>query len=397
MPSLKLSNGNFKWIAEEIGCEPEMVMAVTAVECKREPFDSDGFPAILFERHIFYRKAPAHKRDEWARQYPRICNRYPTPPGGYGSYSAQRGFFSQAFALDRDAAMKACSWGPFQEMGMNYADYGFDTVGEFVDTMKDGLGGACEIFIKSIKHRGIDDDMREHRYSIIARLYNGANYKKFHYDDKIEDEYRQAKRRQIPWDDIVATEPSRKGNPAPIDTFVEEVDSDPVEPSPAPGDEDPGVLPVPPDHSTQVAENITNVNQGSSTVPENFVPKAVNVDAPPPSGILTKAKLWLAGLGIGIPSTAGIFEAIKGASADGTIDIKEIFLVGKEVFALMLPYAAGAGALFLIFWGLKELLKQASFMLTQYTMARRDMHNVFVRPVESKQPAPQLSITEVLK
>lgn len=244
---LGLTNANFKWIAQQLNCSPEMVISVSKVECKREPFDADGFPAILFERHIFYRKAPVSKRAEWAKAYPQICNPKTTPKGGYGSYAAQRVKFSQAFALDRDAAMKACSWGPFQELGANYADYGFETVGEFVDTMKDGLGGAVDIFIKSIKHRGLDDDMRDLRFSVIARLYNGAGYRKFKYDELLEAAYLEAKRQRIAWNRLTAKAPSRKGGTPDIEAFITPSASDVIS---EPGDAGPVDSGTPDPHST---------------------------------------------------------------------------------------------------------------------------------------------------
>ena len=147
---LGLTNENFKWIAQQIdkNCEPEMVMAFSRVECKREPFDADGFPAILYERHVAYRNIePKSRAVSLAKQFPLLIARSGYGKGGYGSYAQQRIKFSQAFKIDQNMAMEACSWGPFQELGENWEQYGFNNVGEFVDTMKNGLYGACDIFI----------------------------------------------------------------------------------------------------------------------------------------------------------------------------------------------------------------------------------------------------------
>ncbi len=163
-----------------------------------------------------------------------------------------------------------------------------------------------------------------------------------------------------------------------VNGLVDNIGSDPANVGPDAGN--PEELPVaPPDQPAQIAENITNVKTGDQNVPDNFVPEDKVVEAPPPSGILGKAKLWLATLGIGIPGIGGILEAGKTAYADGRININDVFQVGKEIFSVILPYAAGIAVLFLIFWGLKELLKQVSFMITQYTLARGDMHNVTVK------------------
>lgn len=207
---LGLTVQNFKWVAAQLSpsVDPEMVMAVSQVECKREPFYPDGFPAILFERHVFWRNAPKDKREEWHKAYPHICSKTATPKGGYGSYAAQRTKFNTAFNLDKDAAMKACSWGAFQELGENYKDYGFKSVGKFVDQMKNGLFGQADIFIKSIKKRRLVQAFVDKNYAVIAKSYNGVGYRKFKYDEQIRDAYFSFKQHQIEWDSILASAPS---------------------------------------------------------------------------------------------------------------------------------------------------------------------------------------------
>lgn len=233
MPKLNLSRGNFKWIAKQLhpDLEPEMIMAFSKVECKREPFDSDGFPAILYERHVFYRNVVDHhgrrQAKEWAEKYPTICASKGYGRGGYGSYAGQRKKFSKAFALCNDCAMEACSWGPFQELGENWEDYGFQNVGKFVDTMKDGLYGACIVFIRSIKARGLVVPMLNHRYATIAEKYNGKGYKQFAYDKQIQEAFEKAKNEGISWSKVKMEEPPRANRPVEITKIVES-DSDDV-------------------------------------------------------------------------------------------------------------------------------------------------------------------------
>lgn len=226
---LALTNENYKWIADELGCEPEMVIAVSKVECKREPFDEDGFPAILFEKHVFYRNLEPHSLAiQYTRDYPSICGRTGYGKGRYGTYDEQRVRFSKAFALNKQAAMEGCSWGPFQELGENWEELGFKDVGEFVDTMKNGLFGACIIFIKSIKMRGLINAFKTRKYALIARKYNGSGYAKFNYDGQIEDQYLIAKKKDIDWSKIRARPAATKAKPRWIGDFaIKEVDLTP--------------------------------------------------------------------------------------------------------------------------------------------------------------------------
>lgn len=195
----EVSLEQFKRLATELRCEPEALMAVSQVEAPRGGFYEDGFPTILFERHKFYKNARRDKRDEWQRLYPAICNHSATPRGGYGSVAGQRVKFSQAFALDPDAAMMACSWGAFQELGENYDDYGFANVGEFVDMMKSGIDGQLDIFVRSIKKRGLVDELQRKNWAGFARNYNGAGYRRFQYDEQMANAYRVFKGKRINW------------------------------------------------------------------------------------------------------------------------------------------------------------------------------------------------------
>ncbi len=127
---------------------------------------------------------------------------------------------------------------------------------------------------------------------------------------------------------------------------------------------------------TQQAENITNVNTGS-TVPPDFKPEEKTVEAPPPSGMLKRAWFWILGLGV-LPTTGtGAIETFRSISS-GDANWSNVFAAMKEVLIFILPYIFWVALAFLAFWGIKEVLKQLSFMLTQYTLARGDMNNVRV-------------------
>lgn len=190
-------------LARSLEVEPEALIAVANVESKGSGFDDEGFPTILFERHKFYKHANRSKRAEWYRTRPEICNPKVTPRGGYGSKADQRRKLSAAFRLDPDAAMMACSWGAFQELGENYDDYDFASVGAFVDRMKSGIDGQLDIFSRSIRRRGLIDELQRHDWAGFARNYNGPKFRVFAYDAKIEREYRSWKARHTDWPSIL--------------------------------------------------------------------------------------------------------------------------------------------------------------------------------------------------
>lgn len=135
-----------------------------------------------------------------------------------------------------------------------------------------------------------------------------------------------------------------------------------------------------PSEPTQKAEQITNINNSQGDAPKDFVPEEKTLEAPPPSNMLSRGWKWVVGFGL-IPTTgAGIIEAAKNAFADGTLNMRDVLEVAKQMLIFMMPYLFYIGIGFVVFWGIKELLKQISFIVTQWTMAKANMHNVTVKP-----------------
>lgn len=186
-----LDNADYCRAARELGCDPAMVRAVAEVESAGAGFTGSA-PTILFERHVFYRCAPKAKRDQWAEDHPDLCHPRPYPKGGYGAKSKQYEKVRRAAELDYDAALKACSWGTFQELGENHLMLGYPTVREFVEAMRSGAPAHLDIFVRSIRSRGLEGAMRKPSPAMcrkIARRYNGPAYAKFEYDTKIWAKY----------------------------------------------------------------------------------------------------------------------------------------------------------------------------------------------------------------
>jgi hypothetical protein len=137
--------------------------------------------------------------------------------------------------------------------------------------------------------------------------------------------------------------------------------------------------------TTQTAENITNVDNSTKMVPDNFKPENKTVDAPPPSGMMKKAWLWVLSLGIVPPSAGAVIETIRNLSADGSLNLKDSLLIAGQVGKFVFPYVVYLAIAFVVIWGIKELLKQISLMLKIYVTGRADMNNVEVKPIP-KQP-----------
>ena len=207
-----ITEAGFQSAAEELGVEPAVIKAVAEVESSGAGFLPDGHVKILFERHKFHEFTHGKFDDT----HPNISN---PRAGGYGSVKSQAGRFSEAFALDSQAAMKSASWGKFQIMGFNHEAAGFDTIGEFVDAMKISEDEHLKAFVHLIKDWGLAGALKAHNWTEFARRYNGKAFRINKYDTKLAAAYERFKQDRaaavVP--DVLAPEPEKPDMPAEPD------------------------------------------------------------------------------------------------------------------------------------------------------------------------------------
>lgn len=180
----QLTDADFRRAAKRLRCEVAAIKAVSFVESRGNGFYSDGFPTILFERHIFRK----YTQGRYNRTHPHLS-------GSAGNYGAagqnQRNKFNEAFSLNPRAAMMACSWGKFQIMGFNHTACGFSTVGAFVDAMKESEGRHLDAFVEFVISNSLEKFLRKLDWASFANGYNGEGYRKNKYDTKMAAAYRR--------------------------------------------------------------------------------------------------------------------------------------------------------------------------------------------------------------
>lgn len=182
--SKKLTESDFITAARKLKAEVPVIKAVASVESRGQGFYADGFPVLLFERHKFSQFTGG----KYKSSHPHLSG----AAGGYGAPGLnQRRKFNEAFELNPIAAMKSCSWGLFQIMGFNHAACGFDTVGEFVDAMKESEGRQLLAFADFVIKNKLADKLRRKDWAGFAKGYNGAGYRKNKYDEKMAAAYKK--------------------------------------------------------------------------------------------------------------------------------------------------------------------------------------------------------------
>lgn len=183
-------------IGSRIGVGEDEIHAFMEVEAASSGFDSKGRPKMLFEPHVFYRQLAGEERlaaIEAGLAYRRWGEQ------AYPSDSYPR--LIQAMKINREAALMSASWGLGQILGTNYRAAGYPTVEAMVEDFLDDEENHLEAMVNFIIANGIDDDLREHRWETVARVYNGAGYAKHGYHTRLATAYRKwARIADTPWD-----------------------------------------------------------------------------------------------------------------------------------------------------------------------------------------------------
>lgn len=179
-PTRRLSDQDFRSVAQSIGCSVAAVRAVVDVEAAGSGFLSDGRPKILFEAHWFsdftYRRFDYSNDDISSPVWNR--NLY---VGGAGEWDR----LYRAVRLGREAAFKSTSWGLGQIMGFNYQAAGYANVEAFVLDMHDSEGKQLAAMFNFIKSNRLDRFLINQDWAGFALRYNGESYRANRYDEKL--------------------------------------------------------------------------------------------------------------------------------------------------------------------------------------------------------------------
>lgn len=186
-------------IARGLEIEVRALKALLSVEALGSGFLADGRPKILLERHKFSRFTAGR----FDASHPDLSN---PKPGGYLGSTKEYGRLYRAMNLEplpgqlpiepgvvAEAALRACSWGMPQIMGFNWKRCGEKSLFGFLMAMhhnEDAQLRMLQGFIAS------DPDLlaalRELNWPEVARLYNGEDYARNHYDARLASAYAAA-------------------------------------------------------------------------------------------------------------------------------------------------------------------------------------------------------------
>lgn len=185
--SKKLTPVDITRAARTLDVQEAAIRAILTVEAPRGGFQDDGQAVILFEPHKFSQ----YTNGRFDKSHPDLS--YPVwRPGAYGPYSAQHPKLQRAAALDRDAALRATSWGIPQILGNNWKKVGAASLQDFINQMLRSEGSQLDLMVAFIRSdRELWDALKRRDWKTVARKYNGTAYAKNQYDVKLANAHRQ--------------------------------------------------------------------------------------------------------------------------------------------------------------------------------------------------------------
>lgn len=189
--SEKLTDEDFRLIAQLLDCEPAALKAVQEVETGgRGGFFAPGKPAILFEGHIFW--SQLKKRGIDPAKYAAANGNILYPKWEKGHYKGGLGEYDrleQARKIHREAADASASWGMFQIMGFNFAACGEKSVESFVAAMCESERKQLILSGRFIRQGGMLPALQNRNWADFAKRYNGPAYAQNKYDEKLAKAY----------------------------------------------------------------------------------------------------------------------------------------------------------------------------------------------------------------
>lgn len=188
----KLSESDYKLVAETLGVDLPTIKAVAEVEASGRGFENNRRPRILFEGHIFWSrlKKCSMNPEDFVEDHPGII--YPKwDRSKYLGGDKEWSRLEEAWKIKDSAALESASYGLFQIMGFNYSACGCKDVFEFVSKMFISEGEQLDLFCKFCQSLGLEKYLREHDWAGFARRYNGPEYAKNEYDTKLASAFKK--------------------------------------------------------------------------------------------------------------------------------------------------------------------------------------------------------------
>lgn len=194
-------------VAKQYSIEPAALLSVVEVESAGKSLEQDGkTPCLLFERHIFYKeivkkfgKSSAQLRNAQTLGLANAVWEPPTKNGVRNPNSQYRdqgrsadrlALFQKACTVDKECAIRSCSWGVGQTMGFLAEELKFKNAIQMFDfQVSGGVPAQVDCMVREIARKRLIPKLNTHNWDGFALSYNGPSYKTMRYDVKMATAY----------------------------------------------------------------------------------------------------------------------------------------------------------------------------------------------------------------
>lgn len=191
----RLTDDDYRRVAEELGVETATIKAVVEIEAgtAHKGFAAPGIPLINFDATVFRRNL-SRAGKSYSRHAKNPAFRSPDirRHGSYGM--AQWARLENARTIDVDIANVSAFWGMFQIGGFNWKKCGCKSVDEFVNRMSESEAQQLELFAQFCKNSNLVQYLKTRNWSKFAYYYNGPSYRSRGYHTKLNSAYRKHSR-----------------------------------------------------------------------------------------------------------------------------------------------------------------------------------------------------------
>lgn len=190
----KLTDSDFKIIAESLGVEIAALRAVVEIEAGKSQmgFASPGVSVINFDRTIF--RQLLRKAGISSAKYSQNIAFQRVNIKKYGNYSkAQFARLNAGRKINENIANESTFWGMFQIGGFNWKKCGSSSIDEFIFQMSYSEEMQLELFARFITNTGLLKYLKAKNWRAFARGYNGPSYASKGYHTRLAKAYAKYK------------------------------------------------------------------------------------------------------------------------------------------------------------------------------------------------------------
>lgn len=184
----KLSDEDFRIVAEELGVEVAAIKAVVSIEAgaNMKGFWAPGVPVINFDRTM-YNRFRSKAKDKSGAKGEKV-------PAGLTGYALREWtLLINARKVNAQGANMGTFWGMFQIGGFNWKICGCSSLEDFISRMSYSEREQLELFASFLKSTGFVRYLREKNWSAFARRYNGSSYASRRYHTRLAAAYKRHK------------------------------------------------------------------------------------------------------------------------------------------------------------------------------------------------------------